>query len=139
MILILCRAEVETFVPEGTWQRQVYDEYISVILNSDITFPCIYATKGYNSNEQRFIFMDSDDMSDPRHISALASALSSYLPISHSLGPNTSLVLLAKHNMNGTKNLEQYLAEFWELLDGLARLDTHAWPANIPREIDSDR
>lgn len=31
------------FAP-GTWQRQAYDEYTTVLLDEDRVFPCIYAT-----------------------------------------------------------------------------------------------
>lgn len=123
---------------EGTWQRQAFDRYTSVLLNEDLVFPCIYATKGFNGNEQRFVFIDTDDLSDQRHIKTLARALTAYLPQARSLGPNTSLVLLARENDN-PRTIEEYNVSFWKLLDGLARLDKKAWPADIPQEIDTDR
>lgn len=85
------------------------------------------------------MFIDSDDLSDPRHIRSLAKGLSTYLPQAHQLGPNTSLVLLAKQNDINTRTVEDYNNLFWELLNGLAKLDSKPWPSNIPRDIDTDR
>lgn len=83
-------------------------------------------------------FIDSDDLSDPRHIASLGKALNSYLAISRELGPNTSLVLLAKHN-DSPQSMDEYNDVFWKLLDGLARMDEKPWPADIPKDIDTDR
>ncbi|KAJ3556123.1 hypothetical protein NP233_g12050 [Leucocoprinus birnbaumii] len=94
----LTRAQVTEMYPEGTWQRTAYDDYVRVLLDEELIFPCIYATKGFKADNQVYVFIDSDDLSDPRHIRALASGLVDYLPKARSLGPNTSLVLLAKQN-----------------------------------------
>ncbi|KAF4573691.1 hypothetical protein EYR36_008209 [Pleurotus pulmonarius] len=134
----LSRHDVVAHYKEGTWQRQAFDRYTSVLLNEDLVFPCIYATKGFNGNEQRFVFIDSDDLSDQRNIKTLARALTAYLPQARSLGPNTSLVLLARENDN-PRTIEEYNVGFWQLLDGLARLDRKAWPSDIPQEINTDR
>lgn len=77
-------------------------------------------------------------MSDSRHIRALASALAVYLPQSRALGPNTSLVLLAKQNPN-PRTMDEYNSGFWALLDGLAKLDEKAWPDDVPKDINTDR
>lgn len=82
--------------PEGTWQREAYDDFKKVLLDEDIIFPCICATKGFKTDNQLYSFIDSDDLFDPRHIRSLATALTVYLPKARDLGPNTSLVLLAK-------------------------------------------
>lgn len=132
------RDEVTSAFEEGTWQRQAYDEYTATLLDEDRIFPCIYATKGFKTDDQLYVFIDSDDLSDSRHIRALASALAVYLPQSRAIGPNTSLVLLAKQNEN-PRSMDDYNEGFWALLDGLARLDEKPWPANIPQDIDTDR
>lgn len=109
-----------------------------MLLDKDLVFPCIYATKGFKNDDQVYLFIDSDDLSDPRHIRSIATALTKYLPQAHELGPNTSLVLLAK-KMTHTRTVEEYNRLFWELLNGLAKLDTKAWPAAVPRDIDTDK
>lgn len=135
----LTRAQVAATFPLGTWQRNAYEDYKAVLLDEELIFPCVYATKGFKSDDQLYLFIDSDDLSDPRHIRALAKGLSTYLPQAHQLGPNTSLVLLAKQNDNNTRTVEDYNTLFWELLNGLAKLDSKPWPSNIPRDIDTDR
>ncbi|KAJ8487688.1 hypothetical protein ONZ45_g14238 [Pleurotus djamor] len=134
----LSKSEVVSLFPEGSWQRSAFDSYTSVLVNEDRVFPCVYATKGYNGDEQRFVFVDNDDLSDTRHIRALADSLSKYLRQARSLGPNTSLVLLARETPS-PRSMEEYNNGFWKLLDGLARLDKSPWPSNIPQDIDNDR
>ncbi|EGN97112.1 hypothetical protein SERLA73DRAFT_183718 [Serpula lacrymans var. lacrymans S7.3] len=134
----MTRAQVAATHKEGTWQRQAYEDYKGVLLNEDLIFPCIYATKGFKTDDQLYLFIDSDDLSDPRHIRSLASALSDYLPQAHGLGPNTSLVLLAKQN-NQPCTVDEYNDQFWKLLNGLAKLDNKPWPTDVPRDIDTDR
>ncbi|KAG2343359.1 hypothetical protein BDR05DRAFT_293032 [Suillus weaverae] len=135
----LTRAQVAAAFPQGTWQRNAYEDYKAVLLDEELIFPCVYATKGFKSDDQLYLFIDSDDLSDPRHIRTLAKGLSTYLPQAHQLGPNTSLVLLAKQNDNNSRTVEEYNTLFWELLNGLAKLDEKPWPSNIPRDIDTDR
>lgn len=132
------RKEVTDFYPEGTWQRSAYDNYVSVLLDEELVFPCIYATKGFKSDDQVYVFIDSDDLSNPRHIRTLADGLADYLPKARSLGPNTSLVLLAKET-DTPRSMEEYNSSFWKLLDGLAKLDKKAWPSEIPQTIDHEK
>ncbi|KAG2121215.1 YqcI/YcgG family-domain-containing protein [Suillus cothurnatus] len=134
----LTRAQVTTAFPHGTWQRNAYEDYRSVLLD-ELIFPCVYATKGFKSDDQLYLFIDSDDLSDPRHIRTLAKGLSTYLRQARQLDPNTSLVLLAKQNDDNSRTVEEYNTLFWELLNGLAKLDEKPWPSNIPRDIDTDR
>jgi FPC/CPF motif-containing protein YcgG len=132
------RAEVEAKFAEGTWQRQAFNTYTTTLLDEDRIFPCIYATKGYKGNEQRYMFVDTDDLGELRHAEALAAALDAYLPISRKLGPNTSLVFLARENSK-PREMEEYLDGFWKLLNNLATLDRTAWPNDIPKDIDTDK
>ncbi|KAG2046660.1 hypothetical protein BDR06DRAFT_1014541 [Suillus hirtellus] len=135
----LTRAQVTAAFPEETWQRNAYEDYKAVLLDEELVFPCVYATKGFKSDDQLYLFIDSDDLSDPRHIRTIAKGLSIYLPQARQLGPNTSLVLLAKQNEVNSRTVEEYNTLFWELLNGLAKLDEKPWPSDIPRDIDTDR
>ncbi|KXN92902.1 hypothetical protein AN958_08046, partial [Leucoagaricus sp. SymC.cos] len=77
--------------PEGTWQRTAYDDYVRVLIDEGIILPCIYATRGFKANNQVYVFVDSDNLSDPCHIRTLADSLADYLPEAHSPGPNASV------------------------------------------------
>ena len=107
-------------------------------MNEELVFPCIYATKGFKTDDQLYMFIDSDDLSDPRHIRHLVANLQVYLPQSRALGPNTSLVLLAKINDN-PRSIDEYNDLFWKMLDGAAQRDTKPWPNSIPRDMDTDK
>lgn len=100
-------------------------------------FPCIYATKGFRGNEQRFLFLDSEDLSSAPNVSAVASALTEYLPQSPQLGPNTSLVVICKASEH-VGSVQDYHDLFWSFLKSLRSLDPVPWPAEFPNDIDSD-
>lgn len=107
-------------------------------MNKTNTFPCIYAAKGYIANEQRFLFLGSDDLSSPSNIALVASALASYLPQSQYLGPNTSLVIICPPAPH-TRTVEEYHALYWSMLKSLQPLDPKPWPADYPQDIDTDK
>ncbi|KIJ16098.1 hypothetical protein PAXINDRAFT_47117, partial [Paxillus involutus ATCC 200175] len=132
----ISRAQMTAAFPEGTWERRAYEDFKAVLFDENFVFPCVYATKGFKTDDQLYLFIGSDDLSDPRHIRSLATALSVYLLQAHALGPNTSLVLLAKQTKE-QRSVEEYNRLFWELLDGLAKLDTKPWPTDVPRDIDT--
>lgn len=83
--------------PRGTWQRQSYEDLVSTLLAKDgaKTFPCIYATKGYRADELHYLFIHSDDPSEPRNVALIATALCGYLHVAKATGLNTSLVIMA--------------------------------------------
>lgn len=135
---LVLRHQVEATYSLETWQRQAYESFVSTLLDKTSVFPCIYATKGYKANEQRFLFLSSDDLSSPANISAIASALLSYLPNSHQLGPNTSLVIICPLNPN-PRSVEEYHASYWASCKALRAVDPSPWPQEYPEEIDTDK
>ncbi|KXN91515.1 hypothetical protein AN958_00221 [Leucoagaricus sp. SymC.cos] len=90
-------------------------------LTKNSSFP-VFMPPRVKADNQVYVFIDSEDLSDPRHIRTLADGLADYLPKACSLGPNASLVLLAKQNPN-SYTVEEYQTLFWKLLDGVARID----------------
>lgn len=135
-----CRAECEK-LSEESWQRQAYEEVKSILLARSPgakKFPCIYATKGYRHNEHRYIFMHSENPTEPRNIRLLANAMRAYLPESLSLGPNTSLVIIHPRSKE-EYSVESYQQKFWDLLRGLRTCDQRDWPSDIPAETDAPK
>lgn len=135
------RAQCEKLA-EDSWQRQAYEEVKSIFLARHPgakKFPCIYATAGYRHNEHRYIFMHSEDSTEPRNIRRLASAMRAYLPQSHSMGPNTSLVIIHPTSPNAKFSVESYRKKFWDTLRGLRICDLEAWPSDIPTETNSPK
>ena len=101
-------------------------------------FPCPYATAGFKANEHRYVFMHSEDATEPRNIRLLANAMRAYFPISHDLGPNTSLVIL--HPLSDEKHtVDDYQQKFWDLLRGLRTCDLKDWPEDIPQDTSHAR
>lgn len=131
------RYEVETVHPKDTWQRESYDSFVATLIKPSPVFPCIYATKGFKANEQRFLFIDSDHLSSISNVTAVASALTIYLPQSRQLGPNTSLVILCKLSPHA-RSVQNYQDIYWSFLKTLRSLDPHPWPAEFPEAIDTD-
>jgi FPC/CPF motif-containing protein YcgG len=119
----------------------VYDDLIKVLRSKDYglgTFPCIYATKGWKSNDQRYVYVDSADPSEPRNVRRIAKALRAYLPRSREYGENTTLVLLCPPS-EPIRSVEQYNIDFWSFLRGLRVLDSKPWPEEIPAETTSNK
>ena len=83
-------------LPQQTWQRQAYEGLKSILLANNRgaqNLPCVYATGGYKHNEHRYIFMHSENPSEPCNVRLLGKTMRSYFPRSHSIGANTSLVV----------------------------------------------
>jgi FPC/CPF motif-containing protein YcgG len=123
-----------------SWQRQAYQDFKDTILAKGgmKTFPCVYATMGYRSGDHRYVFLHSNDPSEPRNIRIVAPALRAYLRMSHSLGPNTSLVIMAAPTNGTEKSVEEYNQGFWEMLRGLRIWDSKPWPKEFPQDTHSE-
>ena len=132
------RYQVESVYPNKTWQRKSYDSFVASLVAKSPVFPCFYATKGFKANEQRSLFLPSDDLSSSSNVSAVALALMDYLPQSRQLGVNTSLVILCNQSQR-FRSIQDYQDIYWSFLKSLRLLDAVPWPADFPEEIDSDK
>jgi FPC/CPF motif-containing protein YcgG len=124
------------------WQRSVYEEFKTTILAKDTglrTFPCVYATMGYRSGDHRYLFLHSDDPSEPQNVRLIAPALKAYLRLSRSLGPNTSLVIMGAPTGGEQRSVEEYNHNFWEMLRGLRIWDSVPWPTDVPQDTGNDK
>jgi FPC/CPF motif-containing protein YcgG len=142
LLLTGIRNQIEKTYATGTWQRKVYDDLAAVLISKEYgmkTFPCVYAAKGYKSNDQRYVFIESDDPSEPRNVRLIGKALRQYLPLSRSCGPNTTLVVLAPPTNSVPRSVEQYNLEFWAFLRGLRVFDTKPWPEDIPTDTSTNK
>lgn len=92
---------------------------------------------GFRSGDHRYIFLHSDDPSEPRNIKVIAPALQEYLRIARSLGPNTSLVIMAAPD--ALKSVKEYNDRFWEMLRGLRIWDAKPWPEDFPQNTSSEK
>uniref|UniRef100_A0A4E9EGR2 N-acetyltransferase domain-containing protein n=1 Tax=Gibberella zeae TaxID=5518 RepID=A0A4E9EGR2_GIBZA len=90
---------------------------------------------GFRSGDHRFVFLESDNPSEPRNVRKVATALAEYLRISTSLGPNTSLVIIGAPSEK-ERTIEEYNHTFWDMLRGLRICDPKAWPKDIPQDTE---
>jgi FPC/CPF motif-containing protein YcgG len=130
------RSEVEATYGPATWQRQAYDAFKATLTSRSETFPCVYATIGYRNDNHRFVFLEASNLADPSNIRMLGPPLRTYLRKSHSLGPNTSIVIMcapAEHDLS----VEQYNYRFWDALRQLKESDPEPWPADVSHDIRS--
>ncbi|CZR45686.1 uncharacterized protein FPRO_15138 [Fusarium proliferatum ET1] len=133
---LLTRTEVETRFGKDTWQGLAYQDFKSTILAKGSgmkTFPCVYATMGYRSDDHRYVFLESDNPSEPRNVRKVALALVEYLRMSTSLGPNTSLVVIGGPSEK-QRTVEEHNRTFWDMLRGLRICDPRPWPEDIPQD-----
>ncbi|THW77582.1 hypothetical protein D6D19_02129 [Aureobasidium pullulans] len=131
------REQLEEKFDMDAWQRLVYEEFKTTILAKGSglkTFPCVYATTGYRAGDHRYVFLESDDPSEPRNVRIIAPALRAYLQVSKSLGPNTSLVIMGAPTEGSLKTVEQYNNEFFDMLRGLRIWDSKPWPKDVPQD-----
>lgn len=94
---------------------------------------------GYRAGDHRYVFLESDDPSEPRNIRIVAPALREYLRMSRQLGPNQSMVIMAAPTDGGLKTVEEYNAGFWEMLRGLRIWDKEPWPQEFPQSTYDDK
>jgi len=140
-LIRVSRDQVAQTYSQQTWQRRAYEDFISIILSREYgmkTFPCVYATKGFKSNDHRYVFTESDDPSEPRNVRLLGDALRAYLRQSHSIGPNTSLVIICPPSTKD-RSVEDYNLSFWGLLRGLRIYDSKPWPEHVPADTTTSR
>ncbi|TLD22850.1 hypothetical protein PspLS_07132 [Pyricularia sp. CBS 133598] len=129
---LLDRYQVEVKYPQGTWQRQAYDDFVGVLINPAKTFPCIYGTKGFKANELDFVFLDSEELGSKGTAKLGAKAILEYHKILDSRGRNISLVMLCPPPER-RRTVDEYHDTFWSFLHRLRQLDPKPWPAKIPR------
>jgi uncharacterized protein len=106
--------------------------------DGDNKFPCVYASAGYRQNQHRYVFLESDDASEPRNMRLIAKALRAYHQMSHSLGSNTSLLLVHPPS-DVPEAVNTYKDRFWSILRGLRTCDLEPWPNEIPTEVGASK
>ncbi len=124
----IARSEVMQLHAPATWQRVLFDEFSAALTSVARPFPCVFGTAGFKTDQLRFAFPD------PLTGATLSVLLASYLAEARTFGPNTSLVVIGRPGP--VQSLESYQTRFWSLLQDLAALDTHAWPADVPERLD---
>ncbi|KAI6358804.1 hypothetical protein MCOR25_007240 [Pyricularia grisea] len=129
---LLDRYQVEVKHPQGTWQRQAYDDFVGALTNPAKKFPCIYGTKGFKANELDFVFLDSEELGNMATSKQGARAILEYHKILDSRGRNISLVMLCPPPKR-ERTVQEYHDTFWSFLHRLRQLDPKPWPAKIPR------
>lgn len=139
--VLLTKEEIENEFEPSSWQSLAYGDFKAAILARDRdtrTFPCVYATMGYRAGEHRYVFLKSDNPAEPQNIRCIAPALREYLTSARSLGPNTSLVIIAAPSEK-ERSVKEYNDTFWEMLRGLRIADTQPWPAGVPGLVESEK
>jgi uncharacterized protein len=122
------RQEVEQQFADGTWQNVLFAELAAVLHSVDRPFPCLFAVRGFEDDQLRYVFLDEPSLP------ALASSLACYVACARQFGPNTSLVVFTRPGP--VCPLDHYKGRFWSVLNGLAQIDGAPWPENIPVSID---
>ncbi|QBZ55822.1 hypothetical protein PoMZ_00724 [Pyricularia oryzae] len=129
---LLDRYQVELTYPQGTWQRQAYDDFVGALISPSKTFPCVYGTKGFKANELDFVFLDSEELGSAATAKLGAKAILEYHQVLEGRGRNISLVMLCPPPER-ERSVHEYHDAFWAFLHRLRQLDPKPWPAQIPR------
>ena len=127
---------IEKF-PPTTWERQSFEQFRRLLLVQEPQiYPCVYATKGFKAREHLYAFCATDQLSDSKWLPVVAGILRSYAERSKTLGPMTSLVILTPC-LSQSRSLLEYYHIYWNTLRGIANLDDHTWPDDVPQAMDS--
>lgn len=127
--MILTRKAVLDLFARETWQRTHFDDFAARLTSATRPFPCVYGVSGFKADHLRFTFLDAPAAAE------LGKSLASYLAIAPRLGANTSLIVFFRLNPRA-QTMDSYRTLFWSLLDQLAGIDPHPWPAEIPHLVD---
>lgn len=129
MARILTSGDVRSVHDCPSWERVVFSEFESTLTSKSRPFPCIFGVTGLKSDQLRYAFLD------PLEPETLAPALADYLAAARGIGRMTSFVVFGRPGP--VQSIEAYRSRFWNLLDGLERLDTAPRPEAVDRRLDS--
>ena len=128
MTELLTRRDVARIFPEPCWQRVLFAELEAALTSGSRPFPCVFGVTGFKADRLRFAWLD------PMTPETLAPVLRDYLAQARGIGPMTSLVVFTRPGP--VLSTEAYRARFWDILDGLARLDDGPQPEGVARNLD---
>lgn len=128
MTQILRFAEIEGTYAHNSWQNILAREFQTTMTCKSRPFPCVFGAWAFGADVLRYAFVD------PLDPGSVAPVLSGYLAQARDIGPRTALVTFARPGP--VRSMQHYRRRFWNLLDGLERIDPSPRPAHIPREID---
>jgi len=126
--LFLRKSEVGSSFAVSTWQSVLFAEFEAQMCSDARPFPCVFGVAGYRQDQLRYLFLD------PFDVEALGEQLALFVSECRSHGPNTSLVVFSRPRP--VQTIDAYYRKLWLTLDQLAALDTRAWPAEIPEQVD---
>lgn len=113
------------------WKRDAYGRFASKMSDRKALFPCIPATQAFALGHLRYVFMPA-----PLHESAgrkLAEAIAEYGRASRTFGDYSSLVVFFETEEK-VRDVMEYEAVFWDLLNEVSRQDHSPWPEDIPED-----
>ncbi|WP_438825092.1 YqcI/YcgG family protein [Bacillus sp. JJ1122] len=115
-------------------KRKILRIFNEKIQNKNRPFPCIPATTGHSLNQ--FCYGFAGDPTKQSTSEELANLLREFTEVSRSLGKFTSLVIFfdTPADLIESYKVEDYEQLFWELLNGLGKMDVADWPAHIPSD-----
>jgi FPC/CPF motif-containing protein YcgG len=127
---LLSKTEVRATFDKPCWQRVIFDEFEATLTSTSRPFPCVFGVTGMKTDQLRYVFLD---LITPE---AVAPLLSDYLAAARGIGRMTSLVVFGRPGP--VQGIEAYRDRFWQLLDGLERIDETPRPSDIPEALDTD-
>lgn len=118
------------------WAAAAVESLDRAMVDLLLPFPCTFGVDAYRRNALRFVFVD--DACGAAGLTKLATSLSAYLAISHTLGKVTSLLAFLDTSSWCTTMVD-HERQFWRILQHLHDVDTHPWPGEYPQDPDSPR
>ncbi len=131
MTKLFTKSEVRESFPNSSWQGVLFAEFEATLTSKSRPFPCVFGVTGQKADQLRYAFLD------PLTPETVAPVLKDYLANARDFGRMTSMVIFGRPGP--VQAIESYRARFWDILDGLARLDEADRPDGFSEQLDSDR
>lgn len=122
-----------TIGPLPDWGPDAAGQLLEVLWSRDAPFPCTFAVAGARKETLRFGFVADLDLKSSWQ--PLPEILREYLKIYQELSRETSLVVFFGDS-GGARDLAEYNAKFWSVMQFLHDQDEEPWPGGTPTDPD---
>lgn len=113
------------------WGRDTVEDFLGTLGSTESPFPCTFAVAAARRKTLRFGFVP--DLSEKSTWRSLPDIMREYLRIYQGLTRETSLVIFFGDSA-GDRDLDDYFARFWSVLQYLHDTDGAPWPAELPAD-----
>ncbi|MFB1083155.1 YqcI/YcgG family protein [Jeotgalibacillus sp. JSM ZJ347] len=123
---LLTKEDMENHEQLPEWLIKEYQTFEKTVL--DPTFPCYFGMKGQRKGELRYAYISQDDWTNlPEAVGEFLTLFNEATKIKHGL-----FIFVEPFEEEG--RLDDYRAQFWDIIQYLHDQDTVEWPEDHPKD-----